>query len=437
MKKFPFIIIVILTFMAEVALCFVFVGRIQDKGQDTVTVNECLHSVSEHFGEEEYYSDALPYTLIDNDGNVLFNNREGNSLSVNEAVKKGDLILDVVVQEAVTAGEGEPDGNTSSVVIGKMIFHNETSERIEKAKTGLILTVVLFSVFQMALIIVYYIYLQRTIVKPFEKLNDFALRIAGGNLDVPLDVDKRHIFGSFTEAFDIMRSELKAAQKAEKQASDDKKETIAKLSHDIKTPVASIKSTSEIGYELAGDDKSKEYFHLINMKADQITALTDNLFNSSVHEATEITVTPIRLSSQVVSDCLKNADYLNRTDHQNNPGAIDIPECMVFADKLRLQQAFDNIFMNSYKYADTKMEVESHLENEYLVVRIRDFGPGVREEELPLLKEKYKRGSNIEGKDGAGLGLYLTDYFLSAMDGKLRLESPKDGFIVEIRLRVV
>ena len=414
MRKSPFLLLIVLTFVIELVLCFFIIRGIRDEGQDTVAVNECVKSVEDHFGDSEKYSKTLAYTVIEPTGVVLFQSTgEGTpdisvndlSASVNEAIRNNDTILDLVVEDET---------------VGKIFIHNQSSARTERAKKNLMTVLIIFSAFQMILIIIYYIYLKNTILKPFEKLNDFAIRIAGGNLDVPLDVDKKHVFGSFTEAFDLMRSELKKAQIAEKKANDEKKETIAKLSHDIKTPVASIKSSSEIGYEIAKDEKSREYFHLINEKADQITTLTDNLFNSSVQDATQIEVNPVRQPSEVVEGILKAADYRKKaTDFEKSP--YSVPACEIMADKLRLQQVFDNIFMNSYKYADTPIVIKNSLTDDYLVIDISDSGPGVKPEELPLLKEKYKRGSNASDKDGAGLGLYLTDYFLTEMGGKLEI----------------
>ena len=92
--------------------------------------------------------------------------------------------------------------------------------------------------------------------------------------------------------------------------------------------------------------------------------------------------------------------------------------------------------MNSYKYADTEIEVETQITGDYLVIRFRDRGPGVPEEELPLLTEKYWRGSNASDRDGAGLGLYLTDYFLEKMDGQLGLKNADPGFEVSVYLRL-
>ena len=116
-------------------------------------------------------------------------------------------------------------------------------------------------------------------------------------------------------------------------------------------------------------------------------------------------------------ELLENADYLH---HAPIPA---VPSCMIYADRLRLQQVFDNLFVNSYKYADTQIEVSLYQKKQYLAVVIEDLGGGVRPEELPLLKQKYLRGKNAEGLEGAGLGLFISDYFMKEMQGELFLQN--------------
>lgn len=416
MKKGFFAVLLIVSFLVEAALCIVLYNKLEDVKQDVVAVNACLKQIENNYGDESQYSTDIDYTLIDNDGNVLFKTADGLSESVTEAVSNSDSIVDVVV-------DGE--------VAGKMIVHNTTSNLVARYKVLLIGSIAVISLLQLIVITGFYIYLRRTITEPFSKLNDFALRVAGGNLDMPLNMDKAHVFGSFTEAFDMMRVELKKARQAEKEANDAKKEMVAKLSHDIKTPVASIKSSSEIGYEISKDEKTRHYFNLINEKSDQVTTLVANLFNSSVNDITEISVTPLEYNSEILEGIIRSSDYLNKA------GAFEVPRAQIYVDKLRIQQVFDNLFMNSYKYADTDIDVECELGSGYLAVSIRDKGPGVAENELPLLREKYKRGSNSEGKDGAGLGLYLTDYFMNEMDGKLVIENAAPGLKVSVYIRTV
>ena len=416
MKKAPFIILLVLTFIAEALACFLIVNGIKDIKTDPVKVNECMHSVSENYGDASRYNTQLDYAVIDNDGKLVYKTRDGLAESVNDAIKTRGLILDL-----------EVDGE----VIGKVIFDYSMDEQLNGVKTKVIMLSVIVGVLQIVILVFWYIYIRKSIITPFKNLNSFAERVAGGNLDMPLEMDKGHVFGAFTESFDLMRTELKRARIAEKKASDDKKEMIAKLSHDIKTPIASIKSTSEIGYEVTKEDRTKEMFGVINAKTDQIKSLVDNLFTSSVQDITEIDVKPGMQPSDIITGLISNSDYLKRA------GAFTIPECNVFFDKLRLQQVFDNIFMNSYKYADTSIKVNAETAGDYLVIRIADEGPGVKEEEIPLLTEKFKRGSNANDKDGAGLGLYLTNYFVEKMNGKLGLKNLEKGFEVAVYLRLV
>lgn len=135
----------------------------------------------------------------------------------------------------------------------------------------------------------------------------------------------------------------------------------------------------------------------------------------------QLTVSPAPLNSTELAAMLETSDYFRKAR------IPDIPECVIFADKLRLQQVFDNIFANSYKYANTEIDVRSFLKDGKLIVEIEDHGGGVGAEELPLLKEKFKRGGNSNGIDGAGLGLYISDRFMTEMNGELVLENGQYG----------
>jgi len=416
LKKGLIVGVLILLFGLEIAICILAINRVGAIKQDTIKINEIVKTIEKNYNDESKYITDLEYTIIDNSGTVTFKTSKAKSESINDAVQNNDIILDLVV-----------DGN----IVGKALIENNTNKQLNKTKTYIIIVIITISIIQVAVLIYYLYHMNKRIVKPFNELEDFASRVAQGNLDIPLYMDRNHIFGSFTESFDLMRSELKKARIAEKKANDQKKEIVAKLSHDIKTPVASIKSTSEIGYEIAKVEKEKEYFNLINVKADQIKVLVDNLFNSSINEITEIDVNPSNYNSSILKQLIKNADYLNRTNE------IEVPNCNIYIDKMRMQQTFDNIINNSYKYANTKIDINIELIEDYLKIEFRDYGSGVDEFDLPLLKEKYKRGSNVTDEDGAGLGLHLANYFMENMNGKLELANANPGFIVKIYIRLI
>lgn len=398
----------LITFLIEIAILILFTHPSTGHLQDTVVINEIIQTIQIDWNSFETHVNYtnLDYVVLDSDGTVLYRTKSELSESINEAVSHKDTILDIEV---------------GSSVVGKLIVYNDDSLSFQAEKQTVIFAVIAVIFLQCGICAAYFFYLRRIVIKPFHKLKNFAERVAGGNLDIPLEMDRQNLFGAFTESFDIMRSELKKARIAEARANASKKELVAKLSHDIKTPTASIKAASEVGAALATDENIRNNYEQIIQKADQINTLVTNLFSATLEELNELSVTPTDLKSKELHTLLQNADYLHRAE------IPPLPDCMLFADKLRLQQVFDNIFANSYKYADTKINVTVCMEDKYLTVCLEDYGGGIDEIELPFLKEKFKRGSNTKNISGAGLGLYISDYCMKKMCGRLDIENGHYG----------
>lgn len=415
MKRHIVFITLLFTFAVEIAALISFAISKTDNSQDVVAVNEIVYSVQNDWElmDSHINETGFDYVVLDEKGGVLFKTKAGLSESINAAIRHRDTILDIVVDD---------------FIVGKVIVYNGEIQYVQSEKQTIVYIVAAMLLIQYSILIGYFIYISHNIIEPFRKLKRFAERVADGNFDIPLEMDRHNLFGAFTESFDIMRSELKRARIAEAKANESKKELVAKLSHDIKTPVASIKAASEVGAALAVDEKSRENYEQIIQKADQINTLVTNLFSATLEELHELSVTPAVLESEELRTLLQNADYLHRAV------IPPIPDCLLFADRLRLQQVFDNIFANSYKYADTNMNVAVCLEDKYLMVCIEDYGGGIGEPELPLLKEKFKRGSNTKDIDGAGLGLYIADYCMKNMRGRLDIENGQCGLKATVRI---
>lgn len=415
MKKRTFLTSLLIIFAVEIVVLILFAVQDTDHTQDAVLINEAVQLVQADWNTIKNHKNqtTLDYVVLDLDETVLFKTKSGLSESVNMAIMHRDTIVDIRV---------------GSLVVGKLIINNDSAQNFKTLKQTIIFAILIAILVQCIICIGYIIYLDRAIMKPFHKLKGFAERIAGGNLDIPLEMDRQNLFGAFTESFDIMRAELNKARRAEAEANASKKELVAKLSHDIKTPVASIKAASEVGAALTDNEKIKENYTQITYKADQINILITNLFTATLEELNQLSVTPEDIESKELKNLLENSDYFHR--------AIipDIPDGVLFVDKLRLQQVFDNIFANSYKYADTKIDVTVHRDDNYLVVRIEDYGGGISAEELPLLKEKFMRGSNKENVEGAGLGLYISEFFMKKMRGELIIENGKNGLKVSVMI---
>lgn len=411
-------------FMAAFLVCgavllMVILHTDNSQQPDVVACNDVVQSVSERWGTlssaslpgMEY---GLDYAVLRLDGKTLAATGPHADSSLPDAIRHRDIILDVF---------------SGGKLVGNVIFTNPAPAALEGQRQALIFAGLLILLIPLLFCAGYALYLRHIFFKPFKTLSEFAQHVAAGNLDIPLKMDRENLFGPFTESFDLMRSELARAKENEYLANQSKKELVASLSHDIKTPVASIQAISELMLIREKDEEKQKSLETIGEKARQITSLVTDLFHASLEELQKLKVTPCEESSECIASLLRAADY-------NRRAAIgEAPPCMLRIDTLRLAQVFDNIFNNSYKYADTAIGVEYAFLPESLLVQIADCGPGVPETSLPLICNKFYRGENAQGKNGSGLGLYLARYFLEQMGGGIECRNlAEGGFEVTVRL---
>ena len=301
------------------------------------------------------------------------------------------------------------------------------------------------------------IYIYYKDIKPMVELQKFSKEIAKGNLEIPLPITSNNGFVEFTESFDLMRESLKESKLREIEAENAKKQLVAELSHDLKTPVATIQATCEVlqvqldrkkealaNGDLSGGvdiDKVEEEVGYIAKKADTINELVQSVFHATIDDIKEVSVNVDEYASTMIEGFITDLTEYGKIILDNH-----IPECLIYMDKLRMIQVIDNVIGNSYKYAGTDIHVSFKETEEmvtadgkkcrFLKITIRDKGPGVKEEEMPLIVEKYYRGNNSKEKTGYGLGMYLVKLYMEKQGGGLEYYND-NGFVVELLVKKV
>ena len=361
--------------------------------------------------------------------------------------------------------------NAEELEIYKKIWNN-LNDNIVNGQNLMLKYMVIFWAVLLVLGYTLILIVYRFEIKPVSEMENFASEIAKGNLDVPLPIHKNNMFGNFTESFDIMREELKASKERELEAEKAKREMVAELSHDLKTPVATIRATCEVldliyrkdieklenelkakadnfndtdkeeaEQRLSGLKSNLEKIGYIYNKSDMINELVGSVFRATLDDMQEIKIEPKENESVTIESYFEGLKEYGNIIMDNH-----IPECLVYMDKLRMEQVIDNIVGNSYKYAGTDIHV-SFDETEmvlpgngnkasFIKITIRDAGPGVSEDDLPLLTEKFHRGSNAADKQGYGLGLYLANHYMEKQGGGMEYYND-NGFVVELLVKKV
>ncbi len=277
------------------------------------------------------------------------------------------------------------------------------------------------------------VYCYLVIIRPFHKLTDFADRIANGDFDTALDYERTDYFGKFTWAFDNMRREIKNARACETEAIENHKTVIASLSHDIKTPIASIRAYAE-GLEAGMDttpEKRAKYIGVIIRKCDEVSKLTEDILLHSLSELDRLKITPEKFEicgfvRAFISDMMSGKEDI----HFAEPAF----SAEVSADMNRTAQLLENLINNARKYAKTDIDITLTQDAHFVCIHVRDYGSGIPDEDMPFITDKFYRGHNVGREQGAGLGLYISKYIATQSRGDLQLNNLDNGLEAVISL---
>lgn len=388
---------------------------------DAVALNDAVE-VAERTWPETSAADlailGTPVVLVGPDGTVLTSSGASRSAPTTavQAAHDGWLSAPVVVGDSVVA---------------TLYLHDDAAARQEAASR----TLAWWATAVVAVLVVGTAALvtrtHRRIVVPFDRLRSFAARVAGGDLEAPLAMDRSNVFGAWTESFDLMRTELARARGRQETAERSKRELVAQIGHDIRTPVASIAATAEVLRASAGSPEVVARLGIIEAKSRQLEALVADLFEANEDQMDALKVHPVEIGSGELVALVRDADYERRAQ------IGEMPQCLVSADVRRLAQVLDNVLVNSYKYAGTPVEVRGTVDGDLLLLDVSDSGPGVGDHELGPIFTRGFRGAGAGDTPGQGIGLFTCAWLMEHMGGAIsaaNVEPPGSGLRVTIAI---
>lgn len=369
---------------------------------------------------------------------VIYINYKAEYDRINKESSTGKTIvaLNEVNQllENIEAGQSNQD---ISLVQTKLdtVIDTLRSKNTVTAENNLSFIIIMYVV-SLILVLITFVVIYVLILRPFQKLESFAGDIATGNLDKDLKYERVNMFGEFTWAFDHMRREIKKARQCEQEAIENNKTVIATLSHDIKTPIASIRAYSEALSDNMDStpERRQRYIDVITKKCDEVTKITNDMFIHSLHDLDKLVIKKEDVEIHDVINETVNSMIGDRSDVCLD----DIKEATIKnADATRIAQVIENLINNSRKYAKTEISISTKiLENgkEYCLT-IQDKGPGISPDDMPFIFQKFYRGKNHGEEPGAGLGLFIVKYIMEQMDGRVNLVN-EDGLRCELYFKM-
>ena len=277
-------------------------------------------------------------------------------------------------------------------------------------------------------------YFIKSVLEPVIRVTETAKRIATGSYGVQMEKKSNDEMGELVDAINDMSMKIDQAERTQS-------EFISSVSHELRTPLTAISGWAETLYNGEVRDASdvKKGMGIIVSEAQRLTRMVEELLEFSRMETGRfnLSVEPIDILAE-----LEDAVYTYREFFRRKGLELDYTECdedlpIISGDPERLRQGFCNVLDNADKHGGGggRIEVSVGREEDSVVIRIRDYGPGVPEDELPFIKYKFYKGSSKVR--GSGIGLAVCEEIINSHNGALSIgNAPGGGCVVTISLPI-
>ena len=399
----------------------------------------------------EYYQSCITYAETFEDRNFIelqFINAEGKMVAssygdwVGSSPDTSD-ISDAVSTRGISSfvGKNPQTGERIMAVSSPMIYSNgevigvlryvtstvkmdRQIAQIAVISLGALLLVVLVILFSSN----YYI---RSILLPLGEIIDKSKKIANGTYGIQIQTKYDDEIGELAGIINELSMKIGENEKVQR-------DFISSLSHELRTPLTAITGWSEtlLGSDRLDEDTGRGV-RIIHREADRLTGLVINLldFTRLQDERMTLNMETVDIRGEFEDTIFMYSSRLSEEGISLRyvDDEEDIPE--ISCDPKRLRQVFLNILNNAVEHGGEGKRVDASIvyRNDSVIIRVRDYGPGIPEDELSLVKKKFYKGSSKAR--GSGIGLAVSDEIVQMHGGELVLENADGGgTLVTVRL---
>ena len=397
--------------------------------------------VNQNYGE--FYQSCITYARTYEDKNSIelqFINRSGEIVASSYGEWAGKSPSTPEIQKAMNnrgiepyVGKSPDTGERIIAMSSPMIFSNGevmgvlryvTSTRIVDQQIALVAVVcglVLMGI--LAIVIVTSTVFINTVMTPVNQIAEKARLIASGSYGTQITTKYDDEIRDLADTINEMS--VKISQNEKMQA-----EFISQLSHELRTPLTVINGWSEtLLADESMDGQTRQGLKIISSEARRLTEMVTELLDFTRMQDGRMTlsVEPTDIRGEFEDTVYRYSSRLSQDGIKLNYQESDeeIPE--IPCDGKRLRQVFLNILDNAAKHGGEGKRIDAGIsyEDGNVVVRIRDYGPGIPEDEIPLVKMKFYKGSSKAR--GTGIGLAVCEEIVELHGGKLTLENASGG----------
>lgn len=348
------------------------------------------------------------------------------------------------IEVAKSLEAGNKQGRNQAVVIGDVSYYVQVIDfkfkegsqgsvlllaPVHQSATNLTNFLVLIGVsfiltFILTNIVVSYQF-SRSIIKPLHNLRSAAAEISRGNLDHPIVEEGDDEIQALCRDLELMRIKLKDSVHTQLKYEDNRKMLISSISHDLKTPVTSIKGYVEgILDGIANTpEKTERYLKTISLKAHQVDQMIDDLL---LYAKLDLNQIPFDFERTDIEEylllCLQESEPEFELSHFKFSFHSELSQKhYVWLDRERMKRVIMNILDNSRKYMirdQGEIKILLRDTSASLIIELRDNGSGISEGDLPYIFDRFYRSDAARSK-GSGLGLAIAKQIIEGHKGRV------------------
>jgi signal transduction histidine kinase len=318
-----------------------------------------------------------------------------------------------------------------SVVAGVLVFVNVwiIARMMFVTKHDLSLATILL-VFATGIAAAVSFFLSAALTDRIFTLNRAAERIARGELNTRVVVEGHDELAQLTQSFNAMAAQLELMQQKQQELDTLRRELVAWVSHDLRTPLTSMRAVLEALADGVVDDPEtvQRYYRVARQDIRSLSHLIDDLFDVSQIDAGGLRL-DVELNSigDLISDTIESFSETARQQNVQLEGEVRSGTDPVRMDARRIGRVLTNLASNALRHtpAGGRVHLAARRTASGVEVEVRDTGEGIRPEDLPYVFDRFYRGekSRSRATGGAGLGLAIARGIVEAHGGSIRVES--------------
>lgn len=355
-------------------------------------------------------SDSSIYTSVFFGKGCIRNNSDKNKY-INYFINSGldDLIFNI--KNTYT--------NSDTILYGVKLFENSYAfintsiEPIDSTSKILAKQLIIVSIIVLILSFVGAFFISKRLSNPITSLNAQTKNIANGNFDLEF-TDNSNILeiSELTDTLNYTRSELGKTEEL-------RRDLMANVSHDLKTPLTMIKAYAEMGMDLHSNNKKKreEDLKIITSEVDRLTLLVNDILDLSKIQAKTLTPNMERFDIvELTSEIINRYAIYQSTENYKFVFNHDLDSIKIYADKKMIEQVIYNLINNAINYTgkDNLVVISITVNNDSVLFTVTDSGCGIKDEDIPYIWDRYYKNNKKHKRNliGTGLGLSIVKNIL-------------------------